>query len=158
MSSPNSPPLNLELRAPRLEAWIAYVAVMMAAVAPLVFLPWMTGALCGVLAAALIYSGFASTHWLVPAHQIARVSWLADGRWLVEESTGTIMECELRRGSRVFAHAAWLCLDPSDASRKPFHLLLTSLGLRHPSELRQLILRLRLDGARSLSPTELSEP
>lgn len=158
MSSPNSPPLNLELRAPRLEARIAYVAVTMAAVVPLVFLPWMAGAACGVLAAALIYSGFAGTHWVVPARQIARVSWLSDGRWLVEESTGTVRECELRRGSRVFAHAAWLCLDPSDAPRKPFHLLLTSFGLRHPSELRRLILRLRLDGVRSLSPTELSEP
>ena len=76
----------------------------------------------------------------------------------MEESTGTIRECELRRDSRVFAHAAWLCLDPCDASRKPFHLLLTSLGLRHPSELRRLILRLRLDGVGSPSPTELSEP
>ena len=158
MSSPNSPPLNLELRAPRLEAWIACVAVMMAAVVPLVFLPWMAGVACSVLAAGLIYSGFASTHWLAPAHQIARVSWLADGRWVVEEFTGTVTECELRRGSRVFAHAAWLCLDPSDASRKPLHLLLTSFGLRHPSELRRLILRLRLDGARSASPAELSEP
>jgi hypothetical protein len=113
---------------------------------------------CGVLAAALIYSGFAGTHWLAPAHQIARVSWLADGRWVVEESTGAVSECELGRGSRVFAHAAWLCLEPSGSSRKPLHLLLTSFGLRHPSELRRLILRLRLDGVRSPSPAELSEP
>jgi hypothetical protein len=158
MSSPNSPPLNLELRAPRLEAWVAYVAVTVAALAPLAVLPWMTGVVCGVLSAGLIYSGFASTHWLAPAQQIARVSWLADGRWVVEESSGTIMECELRRGSRVFAHAAWLCLEPSKCSHKALHVLLTSFGLHHPSELRRLILRLRLDGVRSPSPTQLSEP
>jgi hypothetical protein len=158
MSSPNSPPLNLELRAPRLEAWIACVAVTMAALVPIAFLPWMAGVVCGVVAAGLIYWGFASTHWLARGRQIARVSWLPDGRWLVEESTGTVRECELGRGSRVFAHAAWLCLGPSDASRKPSYLLLTSFGLRHPSELRRLILRLRLDGIRSPSPAELSEP
>jgi hypothetical protein len=158
MSSPNSPPLNLELRAPRLEAWIACVAVIVAALAPLAFLPGMAGVACGVLAAGLVYSGFASTHWLAPAHQIARVSWLSDGRWVVEESTGTVRECELRRGSRVFAHAAWLCLNPSGSSRKPFHLLLTSFGLRHPSELRRLIVRLRLDGVGAPSPAEPSEP
>ena len=158
MSSPNSPPLTLELRAPRLEAWIACVAVIMAALVPLAFLPWMAGVVCGVVAAGLMYSGFASTHWLARAHQIVRVSWLADGSWLVEESTGTVRECELRRGSRVFAHAAWLCLDTSGSSRKPLHLLLTSFGLRHPSELRRLILRLRVDGVRSPSPAGLSEP
>jgi hypothetical protein len=158
MSSPNSPPLNLELRAPRVEAWIGCLAVMIAAIVPLVFLPWVPGMVCGVLAAALIYAAFASTDWLAPAQQIARVSWLADGRWMVEEYTGTVSECELRRGSRVFAHAVWLCLDPADASRKPLHLLLTSFRLRHPSELRRLILRLRLDDLRPLSPAELSEP
>ena len=158
MSSPNSPPLNLELRAPRLEACIAWVAVVIAAVVPLVFLPWMAGLACGVLAAGLIYSGFANTQWLAPPRRIARLSWLADGRWLVEEAAGTVRECELRRDSRVFAHAAWLCLEPSDPSQKSYRVLLTSLGLRHPSELRRLIVRLRVDGVRFETPAELSEP
>lgn len=158
MSSPNSPPLILELRAPRVEACLAWLAVMMAAVVPPLFLPWIAGAICAPFAAGLVYLGFARTHWLSPAQQIARVSWLTDGRWLVEQSAGAIRECELGHGSRVFAHAAWLRLDPSAPSRKPFHLLVTSFGLRHPSELRRLILRLRLDGVRRPSPAELSEP
>lgn len=157
MSLPNSPPLNLELRAPRHEAQIAWAAVILAAAVPTLFFPSIPGVMVGFFAGGVLYLGFANAQWLAPARSIARLSWLADGRWLAQDAAGTVWECELRSSSRAFAKAAWLCLEPSDASRKPFYLLLTSGGLRHPGELRRLIVRLRLDGMRSQTSPEMAE-
>jgi hypothetical protein len=144
MSSLNSPPLNLELSAPDLQAYIAWVAVLLAVSVPFIFLQSSAGALLGALSGTLVYWGLCSAHWLGRAGRVTRVTWFSDGRWTVQDPSGDVSECELHRTSRTFSKAVWLCLCPVNARWRRIYVLATPSSVPSP-QLRRLILRLRVD-------------
>jgi hypothetical protein len=147
MSFPNSPPLNLELRALRLSAYFSYLAIALGGLTPWMYLPPTAALGIGASAAALTYLGFRRARWIGGYPSVRRLAWESDGRWSVEGADGRKGECELHHSSRVFSKGVWLCLqsvgDPSVLQR----LWVDRRRLRHPAELRSLIVRLRLDQA-----------
>ena len=146
MSSLNSPPLSLELRAPKLSVYLGYGMTGLAALAPWVFLPLRPAFGLSIAAAAVIYLGFRLAGWMGTRTPLIRVSWLSDGRWLVQDQKGEVTECELHHSSRVFSRSAWLALVP--ITRRARHRLwITRYHLLHAAQLRALIVRLRLDRA-----------
>lgn len=154
MSSLNSPPLSLELRAPTLSVCMAYGATGLGALTPWFFLPATQALGLSVAAAALVYLGFRLAGWIGSKTSLIRVSWTGDGQWLVQDTAGHVTECELHHSSRVFARSAWLALMPVAGRSALRRLWITRYHLRHAAQLRALIVRLRLDRASS-APSHL---
>lgn len=145
MSSLNSPSLSLELRAPAASACLAYGATVVGALTPWAMLPMKPAMGLSVASAAILYLGFRLAGWVGARVSLARVSWVSDGRWFVQDADGEMTECELHHTSRVFVRSAWLCLTPLDARHRRHRLWITPHHLRHPAQLRALLVRLRLD-------------
>lgn len=150
MSSPSSPPLTLDVGARRAERRVAYVAMTMAVLAPwpLPLSAAVSLAISAALACALCI-GFRSVGWFDPSLRIVRISWLADGRWMLWDGDGGASECELRPDTRVGRGIVWLSLRSTAVPGRNFYMLLMRRD-GSLDELRRLIVRLRLDGARNL--------
>jgi hypothetical protein len=151
MSLPSSPPLNLDIRSRRTEAHLALGCLILAVIGP-----WLSSGSSLVLAclSALlglcVYVGLHRAGWLATAQRVARLAWLSDGRWMVSDEAGRSVECELHSSTRVSAYAVWLCLRSSEAPHRRFSLLLSRIE-HGDGDLRRLMVRLQLDGAKSLA-------
>jgi len=113
-------------------------------------LPWPVPYLAAVslVLTACLASAFYRAGWLGGPHGIVRVSWLSDGRWIVDWRCGRAAECELCLDSRVIGRAVWLRLRTIDVPRRVYTLLIRrSTAADDP--VRRLIVRLRLDVPRS---------
>lgn len=154
MSSLNSPPLSLELRAPTLSVCLGYGATGLGALTPWLFLPMKPALGLSAAAAALIYLGFRLAGWIGSRSPMTRISWTSDGQWLVQDNQGEVTECELHHSSRVYSHMAWLTLVPINNRRRRHRLWMTRYHLLHAAQLRALIVRLRLDKA-VMAPSRL---
>jgi hypothetical protein len=158
--------LSLELRAPSLLAHVSYGGMGLGALAPWVFLPVKPAFGLAIATAALLCLGFRLAGWVGPRLPLRRLSWISDGRWFVEDLNGESTECELHHSSRIFGRNVWLRLIASNAEhtdpahpeppryltqylhqRLCYRLWVTRFNLRHPAQLRALIVRLRFDQA-----------
>lgn len=133
----------------RMERRVAVVAVVLAAA-----VPWLLAAAekeshgveLGLLAATLslcvscmTFWGFRNAGWLRGAQRISRVSWRADGSWLLQDERGNVLEAKLRADSRIAGRILWLrwnaagvrsmLLAPGDAAEPQLRRLRTRLRL-----------------------------
>jgi hypothetical protein len=151
MSLPSSPPLNLDVRSRRTETRLAIGCLVLAGLGP-----WLLPGSALVLAClsallgSCVYVGLHKAGWLATAQRVARLAWLSDGRWMISDDAGRSVECELHPSTRVSAHAVWLCLRSSEAPHRRFSLLLSRVD-HAGGDLRRLMVRLQLDGAKSLA-------
>lgn len=152
MSSPSSPPLNLDVAYRPAEAWIARAGLALAMLGPCFVLashPLPTRAVVSTVLGVIVALGLLKCGWVgASANRIVSLAWLSDGCWLVRHRDGRTRECELCLNSRVLAGWVWLRLRPVDAPRRVYSLLLLTPRVA-PDSLRRLIVRLRLDVPRS---------
>jgi len=148
MSSPSSPPLILDVGVRRAEGRVAYVAIAAAVLAPLLFdLQAIVSILVSAIIACVVCIGLRRMGWVGASRRIVRVSWLADGRWMLSDGEDRVAECDLCRGTRAAPGLVWLHLRSVPVPRRNFYMLLTRRdGLE--DALRRLVVRLRLDAAR----------
>jgi hypothetical protein len=153
MSLPGSPTLELDVGPRRTERRVALLAISFAAAAP-----WLAGAdwtmaLLGALGAGICWRGFQQAGWLGGERRISRVSWQAEGRWLLTDHGGRQFEVWLRPDSRVAAGLVWLRWDTGAThtlrTEQGARSMLLTLGDIPGSQLRRLCVRLRLDGSQS---------
>jgi hypothetical protein len=142
MSSQGSPSLDLDVRSRRTERRIACVAIAAAFVIPCFIEPLlpMQMALLSIMAGSLVTAGLWRSGWIGRHHRIDRVTWLADGRWLLRTQAGANVEAELSHTTRRGQGFAWL------RWRAPHrHSLLLVQGDLAGAELRRLLVRLGID-------------
>ena len=129
--------------AERLLGGLALGAVgVSAALAPLA--PIQSGLF--LLAAVCIGLGLWRQGWLGGERRLTAISWLPDGRWLLSDARHTSIPAELRGDSRVGSRWLWLRWNV-DCSLRPRRRSLLLLGGDIPnSDLRRLVVRLKLEG------------
>lgn len=144
MSSTSSPTLIPEVRVRRCDAVAATLTIVAGCAGPFLIdvLAFTDGLLLGVAMGALLIRGFVRAGWLGSANRIQTVVWAADGRWVLTDARGRRFDAVLDGSSRVWPDILWLRWQCADGLRPS--MLLTRLDLA-PSELRRLVVRLRLD-------------
>jgi hypothetical protein len=146
MSSPGSPTLIIETPVRRTAAATTALTLGAGALAPWLLDPLSlpTAAVLSALAPVILWLGFLQAGWR-GRQQIARVSWTAEGRWLLTLVSGGVVEAELDGDTRVASGLIWLrwrSASGGGAARRT--LFLSRLDLA-PADLRRLIARLRLE-------------
>jgi hypothetical protein len=82
--------------------------------------------------------------------RLTTIAWLADGRWRLVEEDGRVVEAVLRADSRISSHCVWLRWN-ADIVRS----MLLFRGDLTEADLRRLIVKLRIEGARpAADPSE----
>lgn len=135
-----------------MEKRVALLAIGVAAVAP-----WLTAqgweTLPFAVAAAIsCWLGFRRAGWLEGARRIVRVSWRAEGQWLLTDVQGREYEAVLRADTRVTIGVIWLrwSTQAAEAGREGgTRTMLLTLGDIPQLQLRRLGVRLRLSGCNS---------
>jgi hypothetical protein len=150
MSSQGLPTLELDVRTRRTERRVAALAIALAAGAPWLMDPDFGIAVLAlsVAGAILSWAGFRRAGWIGGSRRIGRVSWQADGQWLLVDARGKEFEAVLRPDTRVAAGFIWLRWNAEGVRS----MLLTK-GDVPVGQLRRLGLRLRLDGSGSFRRT-----
>lgn len=152
MSLPNSSTLTIDIQTRQLEPRVAGLVVIAAGVSP-----WLISALQPLAAAALsalcvciVAAGLHRAGWTRRAgHRLSRVSWLADGRWLLTDESNRTMQCLLVcSDARVVSRGVWLRWRPVGGSLQASPSLLLGPHDLAQTPLRRLIVRLRLAAAR----------
>ena len=112
--------------------------------------PWLVdplslgaAALLSVAVGAALTLGFLRAGWW-GARRIERLSWTADGRWLLALRNGCSVELILDLQTRVTPHLLWLRWRPEGAVFPRRAMLLSRLDVP-PGDLRRLVSRLRLE-------------
>ena len=143
MSLQGLPTLELDVGPRRAERRVAVLAIVFAAGAP-----WLADLdhTMAILAlstagASLGWAGFRRAGWIGGPRRIDRVSWQADGQWLLVDAQGRKFEAVLRPDTRVAAGVIWLRWNAEGVRS----MLLTK-GDIATGQLRRLGLRLRLEG------------
>lgn len=151
-----------------MEKRAALLAVGLAAAAP-----WLTGqgwvalpfAVAGAVAC---WSGFRRAGWLAGERRIVRVSWRAEGQWLLTDARGGDYEAVLQAGTRVTTGLVWLRWKTQAAGvdvgamragrEGGTRSMLLTLGDIPQSQLRRLGVRLRLAGCNSPASGVTGQP
>jgi hypothetical protein len=145
MSSPGSPTLIIDTSVRRTETAAIASTLVCGALAPWLVISlsvWMAALLSG-LAAAVLWLAFVQAGWR-GRREIVRVSWTAEGRWLLTLRNGAALELLLDSQTRVGAHLVWLRWRTGGVVSPRRSRLLSSLDLA-PADLRRLRARLRLE-------------
>src|SRR3954462_3229524 len=96
MSSHGSPSLDLDVRSRRTESRIAGASVLFAIACPwLIAMEPVLSSLLSITAGVIMIAAFWRAGWIGARYRIARVTWLADGRWLLIDQGGRQFEAEL---------------------------------------------------------------
>lgn len=151
MSSTSSPSLTLSIHARRAERWAAVCVLLLAVAAPACFpLEPFALALLSLSCGGCAWLALRREGWLFDTDPVIRLSWRAEGDWELATRAGAHIACDLDHSSRVFAGVIWLCLRERNR-RRARRFLITPRAV--PEEgFRHLVVRLRLDGARSGDP------
>jgi hypothetical protein len=147
MSLQGSPRLELDLRGRRWDGRVAWLALILTPALLLLALSFPLAVCVAALATVLAAGGLYRAGWLGGRDRIQRAVWSCDGRWLLTDGRGCLHEGELRVDSRVGARLVWLRWN---ANRTRSMLLVS--GDVEAAELRRLIVRLRIEGARRALP------
>ena len=148
MSSQGSPTLDLDVRSRRIERRIACAAVVAAIVSPwLLHAGPLPLACTSILTGMVVTSGFWRAGWIGARHRLARITWLADGRWILLTQAGESVEASLSGATRRGSTFAWLRWEAPHRRS----MLLVQDDLR-PGELRRLLVRLSIDRLRGPVP------
>lgn len=143
MSSQGSPRLELDLRGRYWERRVAWFALILPPVCLMLLLPLPAAIGFGALTALAVMLGLLRAGWLGGADRIQRVTWSSDGRWQLTDARGRVLEGTLRADTRVASRLVWLRWNTSWTRS----MLLVS-GDIDMTELRRLIVRLRIEGVR----------
>jgi len=142
MSSQGSPTLDLDVRSRRTERRVAIAAAAMATMSP-----WLLERIDPtILAAASIAAGLAvalgfwRSGWIGTRYRLTRITWMADGRWLLAAHGGNPVEAVLSSASRRGTGLAWLRWQAPHG-----HSILLTRGDLAAGELRRLVVRLGID-------------
>jgi hypothetical protein len=141
MSSPDFPTLHLDVSARRAERALAVAVLTLAALATFLlfqqsFATIATAALCGTLA---IGFAFRLLGWLGGPRRLTRVVCQPDGQWVLSDTSGRRIECELKPSSRITTRALWL-----EWTGRLGPPLLLMAGDLPAADFRRLVMRLRL--------------
>lgn len=145
MSSQGSPRLELDLRQRRWERRVAWLALVLGPASFLLTAPRPAAFGYALAMALLVAGGLLRSGWIGDRERIQRVVWSSDGRWLLTDARGRLFEATLRADSRVGDGFVWLRWNANQTRS----MLLVS-GDVAAADLRQLIVRLRLEGLRPL--------
>ena len=146
MSSPDSPTLIIETPVRRTETAATALTLGGGALAPWLLDPLSlpAAALLSALASVILGLGFLRAGWRGPG-QIVRVSWTAEGRWLLTLADGGVIDAALDRRTRVAPGLVWLrWRSAGGRGLAPRAMLLSRLDVA-PADLRRLVARLRLE-------------
>jgi hypothetical protein len=146
MSSTSSPALTIDVRARRAERVVALGVSALAAFAPWLMTELTAGAasVAAVATGALALWGFRRAGWLGGGRSIARITWTSERRWILEAGSRA-SEATLTSGTRVGRTVLWLQWRTEGDLRRT---LLLAWGDLPDEELRRLVARLRIEGAR----------
>jgi hypothetical protein len=151
MSSPGSPSLELDVRSRRLEKRVAVLGLCCATTAPWLMSQGWHAVLLAAAALGSCWVGFRHAGWWEGERRISRVSWSAEGSWLLTDSLGRHYSGALRPETRITSGLVWLRWDTRAqdagairAGKQGIHSMLLTSGDIPPSQLRRLCVRLRL--------------
>lgn len=135
-----------DVHARRSESVVATLTIVAGCVGPfLIDAPGFSEALLASIAiGALLIRAFVRAGWLGHANRIQAIVWGTDGRWVLTDARGRRFDAALDDASRVWPQIAWLRWRSDEGLFRPRSMLLTRLDLA-PSDLRRLVVRLRLD-------------
>lgn len=157
MSSTSSPTLLRDVHSRHTERRVAVLALTGGGLTPfLTALPGVVSVVCALASMLVIWAGFWRAGWVAADHRIVALSWLTDGRWLLTDRRGRTVEGRLRPESRVGCRAVWLHWDVTGRSDFRRQSLLLAGGDIPDSDLRRLMVRLRIEGHQSQSPDNMS--
>ena len=117
-----------------------------------VLAPWLldaasllTAASASLIVAAALSLGFLQAGWC-GGRRIIRMSWTADGRWILTLRNGRCAELDLDFQTRVTPRLLWLVWRAPGVRFSRRAMLLSCLDIP-PDDLRRLVARLRLDAS-----------
>ena len=150
MSLPDSVTLTetlaVDVRGRRTERFLGGVALLAVAIAWLLqsALTPSQASFLFIAAAAFTLLGLWSQGWLGGERRLVRVCWLADGRWLLADGRDSRQAAQLLPDSRIGNRWLWLRWQTESDERPRRRSMLLLAGDVSPSDLRRLIVRLRL--------------
>jgi hypothetical protein len=134
--------MTLDLRARSTERLLGGLALVAVGVAS-ALAPLQSGLF--LLAAPVICLGLWRQGWLGGKRRLTAISWLPDGHWLLSDARQASIPADLRADSRVGGSWLWLRWT-TDCSLRPRRRSLLLLGGDIPnSDLRRLVVRLKLE-------------
>jgi hypothetical protein len=140
MSSPGLPLLPIDVAARRGERCVTFAALLMVSLA---IAHWdLPAAVRAGVAAVVVLGvayGFAVLGWLGGQRGLARIVCRPDGRWVLCETGGRVIDAELTDASRISPGAVWLCWNV-----RRFRPLLLVRGDIPDTDFRRLLVRLRV--------------
>jgi len=140
MSSPGLPTLTIDVAARRGERGIVVATLLIVPVAISQWsLPPAVLAAGGAFAFVAMVAGFAAIGWTGGGRRLARIVCQSDGRWVLCEAGGRVIEAELSSGSRISPRALWLSWNVR--RHRPLLLLPGDIP---DADFRRLIVRLRV--------------
>ena len=141
-----------------MEKRVAVLGICCAATAPWLMWQGWQALLLAALAAGSCWLGFRRAGWLEGERRISRVSWRAEGSWLLTDSQGRHYAAALRADTRIASGLVWLRWDTRAegdggavraGKQGGTHSMLLTSGDIPRSQLRRLCVRLRLSGYNS---------
>ena len=149
MSSRNSPTLTLDVRSRRAERRAAGLAVAAGVCAVLLLEPSGMNAIAGAVCLAAMGFGLWRAGWIGSRHRIVGLRWLADGRWLLDDSRANSVPAELAGDTCLAREALWLRWRTLRGRRRS---MLLAPGDLPAGELRALAVRLRIEALERALP------
>jgi hypothetical protein len=143
MSLQGSPRMELDVRRRRWERRVAWLALIVVPVSPLLVLSGPMAVGCAASALCLVAAGLQRAGWIGRRYRIQRFVWTPDDRWQLTDAKGRVSAATLRVDSRIGSVFVWLRWN---ANRTRSMLLVS--GDVAAADLRRLIVRLRLEGVR----------
>lgn len=130
------------MRPRRAERCVAAVAMLLAAITPLLLASGSGPGAAVISMACLVFAwlGFRAAGWMTGPRRIVRVSWRSTGQWMLTDGRGNELPAELRPDTR--AGTSWVWLRWNAEGVRSMLLIQGDVG---KAELRRLCLRLRLD-------------
>lgn len=114
----------------------------------------MPAGLASAILVATLGGGFWYAGWIGRgSRRLKAVCWLQDGRWLLMDEANRVVAAKLHADTRVFARCVWLHWAGADPARdgRLRRSLLLAAGDIADSELRRLLVRLRIEGPAALA-------
>lgn len=150
-----------------MEKRVAVLGCCCAAAAPWLLNQGWESLLLAIVAAGSCWSGFRRAGWLEGERRIGRVSWRAEGSWVLTDAQGRQYAAALRADTRVTSGLVWLRWNTQAqvdggavraGKQGGTHSMLLTLGDIPQSQLRRLCVRLRLSGYNSSVSDVIGQP
>lgn len=150
-----------------MEKRAAVLAIGLAATAPWLMGQGWQALILAIAATSSCWWGFRRAGWLEGGRRISRVSWRAEGHWLLMDSQGREYAASLRADTRVTAGLVWLRWNTQATvengavragKQSGARSMLLTLGDIPQSQLRRLCVRLRLSGYNSSELHLIGQP